>query len=78
MQNICHKLGNCIEGRHTDHINLSPVPYLTFQEKIKGNMEFYIHAAHLGLILLIPVVVLGIWTSMFSLRMYDFSLTLQF
>ncbi|KAK4322983.1 hypothetical protein Pmani_006290 [Petrolisthes manimaculis] len=44
--------------------------YLELQlakEKIKGNMEFYIHAAHLGVILLIPVVVLGIWTSMFSL-----------
>ncbi|XP_042231643.1 diacylglycerol O-acyltransferase 1-like isoform X2 [Homarus americanus] len=41
--------------------------HLLSKDKIRGNVEIYVHAAHLGIILLIPVVVLGIWTDMFSL-----------
>ncbi|XP_053646253.1 diacylglycerol O-acyltransferase 1 [Cherax quadricarinatus] len=41
--------------------------HLLAKDKIRGNIEFYVHAAHLGILLFIPVVILGIWTHMFSL-----------
>ncbi|XP_071527892.1 diacylglycerol O-acyltransferase 1 isoform X2 [Panulirus ornatus] len=41
--------------------------HLLAKDKIRGNFEVYIHTAHLAIILLIPVFILGIWTHMFSL-----------
>ncbi|XP_069191146.1 diacylglycerol O-acyltransferase 1 isoform X2 [Procambarus clarkii] len=41
--------------------------HLLARDKIRGNNEIYVHGAHLGILLLIPVVILGIWTHMFSL-----------
>lgn len=38
------------------------------QDVIPNNLGAYIHATHLTTILSIPIVILGLWTDLFSLR----------